>query len=176
MKDVSKALDTVLGPLPGRRMFKDSDGDKVKNVFDCKPYDPKKQGFVHRVGKFAAKKFLASGHKERAVKYISQRERESEELKKIRMEEKHKQAVETARFRETERGRQQREFIKRGGHRGALKRTFVGIGRTIGKTTEPKPQYTYVTRKGKKGKKVRMQVRRQPPKMPDISSVRIPGL
>jgi len=179
--DMNKIRKMTNISTPGKKMFRDSDGDGVKDVLDCKPHDKSEQGVVHKVGRFAAIKLLAKGHKERAVKFISRKERESEELKKIKIEERQKQARETAKFREQERGRRQREFIKRGGHRGALKRTFVDIGRTIDRGTRPKPQYTYVTTKGKKGKKrkVRVQVKqqpRQPPKMPDISSVRIPGL
>jgi hypothetical protein len=36
--------------------LKDSDGDKKINILDCKPYDPTRQGIMHSIGAFIAKK------------------------------------------------------------------------------------------------------------------------
>ena len=91
------------------KLLKDSDGDKVPNVFDCDPDNPKKQGFIHDV-----KKRL----KERAAekKQISAAERDikkkalAESLRTRRDEE-----IQTARFKEQQRAKQQRAKIAKGG-------------------------------------------------------------
>jgi len=34
--------------FPNMNPFKDADRDGVKNMFDCKPFDRKRQGFFHK--------------------------------------------------------------------------------------------------------------------------------
>ena len=47
--NTDKVIKKVLGngKSPSNKMFKDSDGDGVMNVYDCKPYDKNKQGIIH---------------------------------------------------------------------------------------------------------------------------------
>lgn len=38
-----------IGQQKGLKPFGDKDGDKLKNIFDCDPYNRKKQGYIHKV-------------------------------------------------------------------------------------------------------------------------------
>jgi len=77
--------------FPLLKPFKDADRDGVKNMFDCKPFDKKRQGFVHQYGfsdvasknirtvKMSPKKFLEETYKQAEVaqKKLIKREMEA---------------------------------------------------------------------------------------------------
>lgn len=112
---MSKNIENMLGLLGTGRRLKDSDGDGVSDIADCEPHNPKKQGLIHDVAKKTARKTLKGRFKHRAVKYIERKERESAEVKKVKIEERQKQRLETAKLREETRGQRARETIRKGG-------------------------------------------------------------
>jgi len=93
-------LKKILGNQRPKAMMRDSDGDKVIDILDCKPYNPKEQGWVHD---FAKKKYEEI--KERRKESASERE----EANVAAREERKKQTVKTAVYREQQRGERQRK-------------------------------------------------------------------
>lgn len=142
-----KALG-LLGVGTGRKIYKDRDKDGVKDIFDCAPSNPNKQGITHRVGKWVAKKVGAKKTEE----YITKREKESEEIKKIRGEERYKQRLETAKLKEQERGRRQREYIKGGGLWGMTRKSVVSAAKAVAPSKKVRVDKGYRTVYKKKGK------------------------
>lgn len=115
-------IQKMLGPRnPFAHATKDSDKDGVINILDCEPYNPKKQGFVHTIGKWISKK----AGSERATKWVEQKEVESEARKKVEREERMKQSLETAKYKERVRGERQREYYKQGGFMGQIGRVMT---------------------------------------------------
>jgi len=55
-------------PLNARKPFKDSDKDKVIDIFDCKPYNKKKQGEEHESVEEALKKVRLRKGREGTIK------------------------------------------------------------------------------------------------------------
>ncbi len=124
-----KVIGAVLGKdMKKAHMFKDSDKDGVINVMDCKPFNPKEQGLIDT----AKEKFRqgASFVKRRAGEAIEQGRERREVSREAAVEERRKQAKETAVFRERERGRRQRESIKRGGFVGSFGGTLSQISQS----------------------------------------------
>ena len=116
--DVSKMIGKK---DPFAHATKDSDRDGVINILDCEPHNPKKQGFVHTVGKWISKK----AGSERATKWVEQKEEESDARKKVEREERIKQSLETAKYKEKVRGERQREYYKQGGFMGQIGRVMT---------------------------------------------------
>lgn len=152
--------------------LKDSDGDGVKNIFDCEPYNPKKQGIFHRITGAALEKTGFS----KTAKRVRER---GEFVDKVRIEERataqaeeRSQRLETAQFRETQKGERRRKFIKGGGSVGAFSRSLSSVGKAIPAapkvTTRRKGK-----KKGKKGKKGKRRTASQPKTMKpfDLSDV-----
>ena len=101
--------------------FRDSDGDGIKNIIDCEPYNPRKQGISHDIAKFAAEKTLRGKPREKALAEIERRRGVSDRAAEARREERETQIIKTAKFRETRRGERQRSYIKGGGFAGSLR-------------------------------------------------------
>jgi len=100
----------------GRKFSRDSDRDGVPNIMDCRPYNPRKQGIIHDI-----KSKIESARqesKERAVEASVRREMAHQ----AGGEEREKQAMETAIYREKMMGEKERERIKSGGFLGAVTR------------------------------------------------------
>lgn len=74
--------DKIIGKPGMPHGMKDSDGDGVKNILDCKPYDKTQQGMIHRLAARAAEKVGAKGTaeyiKEREVVYDQKKAREED--------------------------------------------------------------------------------------------------
>lgn len=113
-----KIVEGTVGTIPKKpTMLKDSDGDGVANVFDCEPYNSKKQGVIDTI-KEKAKGVIESA-KERSQEL--KREREERRLieseirqkeKEAAIEERKNQRVKTAVLREQVAGERTRESIK----------------------------------------------------------------
>lgn len=135
--------------------YRDSDGDGVANIIDCKPYDKKRQGMVHTLGAKVARKF---GKEETAKKIEARGEHVDamkEEARKAGYEEEKEQAVKTAKYKEQMAGKRKREYYKSGGWVGAISRTADGIAKNApraAKTATYKP--TTVSTKPKKKKNI----------------------
>ena len=76
MPNVRKMVNLLGTSKPFR--LKDSDGDRVPNILDCKPYNPKEQGIFHTIGKVGGA--IARG----TVEKDEGREKERKELTEIR--------------------------------------------------------------------------------------------
>jgi len=130
----------------------DPDRDGHISIIDCRPYDPERQGFIHRVAKRGARKFLSKGMRHRAEKWIARKEAVSEAKVKAEQEEKLKYVKEAAKIKSEARLKRLKQR-ERGGTSvwGQFKggftapRTKALISR---RTVIAKPKYKYV----KKGK------------------------
>jgi len=142
------AMKMVGKPSYPSRMLKDSDGDKVPNVFDCEPYNKKKQGLIHRIGKGVAKKVLRGKTREEAVQSISRAEERAEAKAKAR----HEARLEYVEEREKAKYKKKLEAYKK---RPSVSKTIVS---GLDALTRPSPQMNKMysgnkTVKRKKGKK-----------------------
>lgn len=103
-------------PQPFKNLHMDSDKDGVKNAFDCKPFDPKRQGIRHYLAKKVVKKVFGGKEREnngdveyknglraevgkRVHRYVERKEVESEA---------YKEALHKARIRERGRAAQRK--------------------------------------------------------------------
>jgi len=151
-------VDKMIGNYDLRNLTKDYDKDKVINVLDCKPLNPKQQGLVHKAGAFVARRFGA----EKTAERIERREETVEAAREVGREERAEQMRETARFREQHRGERQREFIKGGGFMGAARRSFAPRPRPAPRQaplTFKKRKLPKVTRRKVKKKAIKKVVR-----------------
>ena len=159
-------IDKILGKTYRmKKAGRDSDGDGVINIIDCKPYNPRKQGVIHKVGAAVLRKL---GKDELAQKTEARGEQIDEnraEVRRIRIEERQKQALETAKFREEQRGKSRRRYAESGGFVGQLGRGVGQLGRGIQTLSKPQARAStatpsrrkitrYVKTKGGKFKKV----------------------
>ncbi len=142
MPNVMKMVK-LLGKTPQMR---DSDKDGVVDMLDCEPYNPKKQGIIHDVGKWAARKVGAK----KAERWIGEKEKESEEVSSVRKVERQKQRIETASYREKVAGERRRKYIKAGGFWGT-----IAMPKGLPKLARPRVTIKRRKKKGKKGKKTR---------------------
>lgn len=124
-----KQLDKqVKGVNPFGKMLKDADGDKVPNVFDCKPHDKNRQGIIHDV-------------KSKFKKYREEKRELRKATSKVAKEERMKQAIKTARYKEEVKGKKQRASYSGGGgfNFGSALGSLAG---TPTKTTAAAPRTT----------------------------------
>lgn len=103
-----KAVDKIIGKQRVPHGYIDSDGDGVKNFLDCKPYDKKKQGMIHRLAARAAEKVGATGTAER----MRSRGEHVDEVRKLRLEKRRELEKERVVYKEEERDKSQRQKIK----------------------------------------------------------------
>jgi len=152
-----KKMVGLLGVRQPRSM-RDSDGDGVPNILDCKPYDKNKQGIIHDLHK---------KYQESRVAAITRKKEETRIRREAAWSERKKQIAKTARHRERERGKRTREG-------GYLSQFAKGFQRPAPK----KP--TYKPRKIKKGKKQRIKragvAPRQPQSLGSFMESRFSGL
>jgi len=121
-----KSFNAIVGKNKVPKTHKDNDKDGVMNMLDCEPNNPKKQGVIHNIGASIARgvgaKRTADRIEERGVALDQARDQARQEANVERGE----QRIETAVFRERERGRRARERIKGGGTFGAISKQ-VGV-------------------------------------------------
>lgn len=122
--------------------FKDSDGDKVANILDCKPYDKNKQGWIHDKYKEWKQKRAYRQAAEQQIKEKAQAEyyREKETQEKRFVREKAKADVD-------QRIKKYKQRQTQGGS-GFVGQFMSGFSKPTAKKTTAKPTYKYV----KKGK------------------------
>jgi len=125
----------------------------VPNIFDCKPYNPRKQGIIHTIAAAGARTFLKGEQRERAEAYIERKREQSEEVREAREEERQKQRLETVRYQERTAGERRRKYVAAGGFGGELRRGFGGVGRAFGGPVMAQPRLA--RRRKKKTKKKR---------------------
>ncbi len=131
------------------RRMRDSDKDGVIDMLDCEPYNPKKQGILHDVGKWAARKVGVR----KAERWIGEKGKEADEIKKVRSAERRKQRIETATYREKIAGERRRKYIKAGGFFGTLT-----MPKGLPTIARPRP----VVKRRKKKKKGKRKTTRTP--------------
>ena len=130
MRDTLRTMKSYRQPIPVRSpiaFLKDTDKDGVVNALDCKPHNPKEQGWIH--DKY---KQIKENIKEKREASQEQREAEKEMMKEAkqeavekRREERKKQYVETEVYKEKLRGAESRKSKMSGG-------LFGDVGRRIG--------------------------------------------
>jgi len=146
-KKVSKFVSEVKIP----RFGKDSDGDGVPNILDCKPYDKNRQGVVHDikrdVGGYVKQKRMQWRQRVVAKRQIEDKARseyyQAKEIEDVRA------AREKARI-EADRKIQ---YYKSGGFLGQVNRGVSQIGKGIDKIAKPRAPVRTATRKRKKAKR-----------------------
>jgi len=95
MLDSKKIVEGVIGKKqynPFSNFTKDTDGDRVPDIIDCQPYNPKKQGWIHDMAEKAKDKY-AQYKKQRDEDKIQEaelRRQAKEEGKTAYMEERKK--------------------------------------------------------------------------------------
>ena len=141
--------------------MKDSDKDGVPDMFDCRPHNPRKQGVIHTIAAAGARTFLKGERRKYAEAYIEKKRKQSEEIRKIREKERHKQRLETARYQERIAGERRRKYIAAGGLGGELRRGFVGVGRALaGGPVIASPRLARAKR-SKKTKKTKKRIKKR---------------
>jgi len=98
----------IVGKKGKSEYLKDSDGDGVINILDCKPEDKARQGLMHTVGAWAARKVGA----EETAEKIEARGKQVDETRDAAREERWKQERETAVYKEQVKAEAQRKSIK----------------------------------------------------------------
>ncbi|KKM92381.1 hypothetical protein LCGC14_1219060 [marine sediment metagenome] len=114
---ISRATIKKMMGKPMPNMLRDTDRDKVIDILDCEPRNPKKQGLRHDLAKAVAKR--SPFKRKEAVAFVERREREFDEERVLRRTTRRKERLKTVQFEE-ERGQSRRAFAKRGGIRGSL--------------------------------------------------------
>ena len=155
IKKMNKLLGTKSVSGLGRKFSRDSDRDGVPNILDCQPYNPRKQGIIHSVASVGARTFLHGEQRERAETFIERKRLQSDDVKEARDEERQKQRLETARFREKTLGERRRRYVAAGGFGGELRRGFGGVGRAFSGGPVMATSRLAPRRKKKKAKKKR---------------------
>ncbi len=168
-------------PFHVPRGLRDSDGDGVKDMLDCKPHDKTKQGFIHRVARQAAKAIPGKKLRVEAQAAITSREEISEARKKAARAERKIQEVKIAEARERFRAERKIKFIRSGGVAGSIGRGIRETGRGIGMIARAAPRTQVATRTRRKGQKGRRKVttraasvaQTQPRQLPNIADFKI---
>ena len=150
-KDVFDAIVGKKGNIANA--MKDSDGDGVGNLIDCRPYDPKKQGWIHDA---------VSKVKEKVGEKVAEYKEESAIRKEAAKQERKVQIAETAKYREQQRAGAERARIKArysgkssGGGFSSLMSGLSNVSNAMvgtTKTTTPKAGKRKVVTYVKKGK------------------------
>lgn len=137
--------------------MKDSDKDGVPNIWDCQPYNSKKQGIIHDIKEKISSK--VESIKQRRKEEGVERGVREEKAHQAAGEEREKQAVKTAKYKEELRGEKARSYAKSGGFLGS-------VGRFVDKASAP-PRRAQVRRRKvapiitkKKRKKLKRKVKK----------------
>ena len=136
----------------GTKFNKDSDRDGVPDILDCQPHNPRRQGIIHDVKQRIGAK-IESAKKERAERAEAAYKRTTK-ADEAAEEERMKQAMETARYKEKLRGEKARASAKSGGFLGAVSRFATAPP----KRASPRPRRRVAVAKPR-------AVRRKKPKM-----------
>lgn len=154
MKPNVKGMIGTVGKPWGAR---DSDGDKHINAIDCKPYDKKKQGWIHDL--WERRQMKKAGVSDNKVREYQQERKKELAVAKAKSyhEQEERYIKEKAKIRTDKR----LKYYKEGGFWGAM-----GRGLTPPKAVAKKGhRYIYVKRKGGKGytrKKVKVGTQESP--------------
>ena len=132
-----KIIEGVLGKGKSNSMFKDNDGDKIMNVYDCEPNNRLKQGF------FDDAKRAAMGLREKVQKFRDEKEERRTQERAIQKRAKEK--AEVAYFEERTKVAEEKAIKEvreraRGTSKSGLQRFTEGIGNVtagLSGTTQP---------------------------------------
>lgn len=128
--------------------LRDSDGDGVKNIFDCEPYNAKKQGIIHdwmerrRLRKAGVSEDKVKGYQAKRSKEIEIAKSQAYKEEKIRY------------YKEREKIRTDRKlkYEREGGFGGAVGRFGMGLSKARS-SMAPKPIRRKTKKKMKKGRR-----------------------
>jgi len=159
MKMPSQSSIQKMNKLLDNRKFrmKDSDRDGVPDMLDCRPNNPKKQGIIHGIGsKIKAKvENIRQENKERVAEFNVRKEMAHQAAG----EEREKQSVRTAVYREQIRGEKARASAKSGGFLGSVLRLTAPQKKAPVRRRVTKTKVKPIVTKRKK-KKLKIKVRK----------------
>ena len=149
---INKMLDMV-GTRPPLAANRDWDGDKVKNIIDCQPRNPKKQGVMH---------WIKAKRTGRPYSEVSDEDiKAKKEARTAAYSERASQMKETAIYREKASGERKRKYIKEGG--------FIGMVSKQVSAAKPRSKIRYSTKtKGKKRKYAKQKSKRSSPSVTEF--------
>ncbi|KKN27124.1 hypothetical protein LCGC14_0867740 [marine sediment metagenome] len=169
-------IKKMIGNPFSMKGLKDSDGDGVVNMLDCKPYDKNKQGIIHTIGSRVARGVGFKKTAQRIKEEGTASDIRKKKVLQVRRKAREEADIEIAQASEKARAERKIRYIKGGGFVGAFGRGVTETGKGLGAITDtisrPTTRTVTTRRKGKKGKKGKLVTRTvaaQPRKIPNIT-------